>query len=66
MIYCKDCSFFRPPTTDPSGIAKCNHPSAICDLDCVWGYDVFYSAKAMRESTKACGLEAKWFKPLAE
>jgi len=64
MLYCKDCSFYRASIKGqpvPSG--KCNHPSAICDTDSVWGYDVFYSAQAMRMSDRACGKEANWFKP---
>lgn len=43
---------------------KCNHPSSICGLDSVWGYDVYYTARAMRISDRACGKEATWFLPI--
>lgn len=72
MKFCKDCNWFRRPApssqmdmnspikSDP----KCGNPEALCNTDMIWGFDIFYTADAMRKSPKACGPEARWFQEL--
>lgn len=75
MKLCKDCNYFRqqmgynkfppiPEAHDP----KCNHPSALTSIDMVFGHQVFYTCKAMRESKigNACGSLAVYFDPISE
>ena len=65
MKLCKDCNYFRAPATQKD-LAKCYHPSSQCVTDSVFGYTVFYSCDAIRNSTHttACGAEGKFFDPI--
>ena len=75
MKLCKDCNYFRTqvPTTRMQTLPdysdpKCGHPSALTATDMVFGHQVFYTCKAMRESKagNSCGPLAVYFDPISE
>jgi len=75
MKLCKDCKYFRQQISTtryptPQGISdpKCSHPSALTATDMVFGHEVFYTCKAMRESQSvaACGAHAQFFDHISE
>jgi hypothetical protein len=48
-------------------VALCKNPAAkTSDVDFVFGHKTFYQCKPMRDSSKDCGTEGNWFKPLTE
>lgn len=69
MKFCKECKWFRgdnptrylPPAAESP---KCTHLNALVNTDVVWGFKVYYAAKAMRHSRGACTMEGKWFEPI--
>jgi hypothetical protein len=66
MKLCKDCNYFRAPIAALS-VAKCSHPTSATTTNIVFGYIVWYSCKAMRESTDttSCGPNAQYYDPIS-
>lgn len=68
MKLCKDCNYFRSDSIS-NNEARCHHFSAsTAPADMVFGRNVYYTCKAMRESKDpcCCGPLAIFFNPLKE
>ncbi len=68
MKLCKDCKWWRRdvPFFWMTSISKCVAPKSFTEIDLVSGKRVQWMsfAENSRESSRACGKEAKWHEPI--